>query len=132
MSEYEQFCCGLDVHNDLNSRQKAEVLMEMLPWLQEFAGRRVVIKYGGNAMINDELKKCFAQDMVFLRQVGIYPIVVHGGGPQISAMLQQLGIETEFKEGFRRRNMSRKVLEEILEKMKELGVMITPNETEEY
>ncbi|MBQ1282971.1 MAG: acetylglutamate kinase [Bifidobacteriaceae bacterium] len=101
MSEYEQFCCGLDVHNDLNSRQKAEVLMEMLPWLQEFAGRRVVIKYGGNAMINDELKKCFAQDMVFLRQVGIYPIVVHGGGPQISAMLQQLGIETEFKEGFR-------------------------------
>ena len=61
MSEYEQFCCGLDVHNDLNSRQKAEVLMEMLPWLQEFAGRRVVIKYGGNAMINDELKKCFAQ-----------------------------------------------------------------------
>ena len=97
MSEYEQFCCGLDVHNDLNSRQKAEVLMEMLPWLQEFAGRRVVIKYGGNAMINDELKKCFAQDMVFLRQVGIYPIVVHGGGPQISAMLQQLGIETEFK-----------------------------------
>ena len=80
---------------------KAEVLLEALPWLQEFSGKRVVVKYGGNAMIDETLQAAFAKDMVFLRQCGIEPIVVHGGGPQISQMLARLGIESEFKGGFR-------------------------------
>lgn len=91
----------LDVHNDLRADEKAEVLIEALPWLEEFAGQRVVIKYGGNAMVDEHLKMCFAQDMVFLRQVGMHPVVVHGGGPQISRMLKALGIESEFKGGLR-------------------------------
>lgn len=70
----------LDVHTDLGPDQKAEVLIEALPWLEEFFGKTIVIKYGGNAMVNDHLKECFAEDMVFLRQVGIHPVVVHGGG----------------------------------------------------
>ncbi|GAB3903108.1 acetylglutamate kinase [Kibdelosporangium lantanae] len=84
-----------------NADEKAAVLIEALPWLQEFHGALVVVKYGGNAMVDDELKKAFAQDMVFLRTVGIRPVVVHGGGPQIGAMLNRLGIETEFRGGLR-------------------------------
>ena len=80
---------------------KAEVLIEALPWLQEFHGALVVVKYGGNAMIDDDLKRAFAQDMVFLRTVGIKPVVVHGGGPQIGAMLDRLGIESVFRGGLR-------------------------------
>ena len=91
----------LDVHTDLGPDQKAEVLIEALPWLEEFFGKTIVIKYGGNAMVNDHLKECFAEDMVFLRQVGIHPVVVHGGGPQISQMLKALGIKSEFKGGLR-------------------------------
>ncbi|SKC79808.1 acetylglutamate kinase [Krasilnikoviella flava] len=90
-----------DVVNGLLPEQKAEVLLEALPWLQEFAGALVVVKYGGNAMIDDELKAAFAQDMVFLRQVGLRPVVVHGGGPQINAMLERLGIHSEFRGGLR-------------------------------
>ncbi len=90
-----------DVHTDLRPDQKAEVLIEALPWLEEFSGKTVVIKYGGNAMVHDHLKECFAEDMVFLRQVGIHPVVVHGGGPQISQMLKALGIHSEFKGGLR-------------------------------
>ena len=86
---------------DLNANQKAEVLIEALPWLREFSGALVVVKYGGNAMIDADLKAAFAQDMVFLRQVGLHPVVVHGGGPQISSMLDRLGIESEFKGGLR-------------------------------
>jgi acetylglutamate kinase len=84
-----------------NADLKAAVLIEALPWLQEFNGATVVIKYGGNAMIDDELKRAFAQDMVFLRLAGIKPVVVHGGGPQIGAMLGKLGIESEFRGGLR-------------------------------
>ena len=91
----------LDVHTDLGPDQKAEVLIEALPWLEEVFGKTIVIKYGGNAMVNDHLKECFAEDMVFLRQVGIHPVVVHGGGPQISQMLKALGIHSEFKGGLR-------------------------------
>jgi acetylglutamate kinase len=80
---------------------KAAVLIEALPWLQEFHGATVVIKYGGNAMIDEELKRAFAQDMVFLRLAGIKPVVVLGGGPQIGAMLDKLGIESEFRGGLR-------------------------------
>lgn len=80
---------------------KAEVLVEALPWIQKFAGSTIVIKYGGNAMVNDELRRAFAEDVVFLRHVGVDPVVVHGGGPQISAMLDALGIESEFRGGHR-------------------------------
>ena len=80
---------------------KAEVLVEALPWLQRFHGNIIVVKYGGNAMIDDELKQAFAQDMVFLRLAGLHPVVVHGGGPQISAMLTRLGIPGEFRGGLR-------------------------------
>ncbi len=80
---------------------RAEVLADALPWLQRFAGAVVVVKYGGNAMTDDALKAAFAADMVFLRTVGLRPVVVHGGGPQISAMLARLGIPGEFKGGFR-------------------------------
>ncbi|GAA2234333.1 acetylglutamate kinase [Rarobacter faecitabidus] len=90
-----------DTARDLRPDQKAEVLVQALPWLQQFNGALVVVKYGGNAMVDDELKAAFAQDMVFLRQVGLRPVVVHGGGPQISEMLAKLGIESEFRGGFR-------------------------------
>ena len=81
--------------------QKAAVLAEALPWLQRFHGATVVIKYGGNAMLDDELKCAFAQDMVFLRLAGLRTIVVHGGGPQINAMFERLGIAGEFRGGLR-------------------------------
>ncbi len=81
--------------------QKAAVLAEALPWLQRFHGATVVIKYGGNAMRDDQLKRAFAQDMVFLRLAGLRPIVVHGGGPQINTMLDRLGIAGEFRGGLR-------------------------------
>ncbi|WP_019807359.1 acetylglutamate kinase [Saccharomonospora halophila] len=81
--------------------EKAGVLVEALPWLQRFHGAWVVVKYGGNAMIDDDLKHAFAQDMVFLRLAGLRPVVVHGGGPQITTMLDRLGIDGEFKGGLR-------------------------------
>ena len=80
---------------------RAAVLAEALPWLQHFRNKIVVVKYGGNAMIDDSLKEAFAADMVFLRTVGAKPVVVHGGGPQINEMLGKIGIEGEFKGGFR-------------------------------
>ncbi|HEV2086676.1 MAG TPA: acetylglutamate kinase [Cryptosporangiaceae bacterium] len=80
---------------------KAGTLIEALPWLKRFHGAVVVVKYGGNAMVDDGLKRAFAADMTFLRYAGIKPVVVHGGGPQISAMLGRLGIDTEFLGGFR-------------------------------
>src|SRR5699024_8714611 len=76
--------------------EKAAVLIEALPWIQKFAGTTMVIKYGGNAMISDELREAFVQDMVFLHHCGIHPVVVHGGGPQINEMLDKLDIESEF------------------------------------
>jgi len=85
----------------ITAAQKAGVLAEALPWLQRFHGKVVVVKYGGNAMIDDGLKQAFAQDMVFLRTAGIHPVVVHGGGPQITAMLSRLGLAGEFRGGLR-------------------------------
>jgi acetylglutamate kinase len=81
--------------------EKAAVLAEALPYLQRFNDKVVVIKYGGNAMIDEQLKTAFAQDMVFLRLAGIRPVVVHGGGPQITAMLNRLGLPGEFRGGLR-------------------------------
>lgn len=80
---------------------KAEILIEALPWLQRFSGQIVVIKFGGNAMTSPELVRSFAEDMVYLRYAGLKPVVVHGGGPQISQMLERLGIESEFRGGYR-------------------------------
>ncbi|MEV6070634.1 acetylglutamate kinase [Nocardia sp. NPDC052001] len=85
----------------LSALDKAHVLADALPWLQKFRDKVVVVKYGGNAMIDDELKRAFASDMAFLRTVGVHPVVVHGGGPQISAMLKKLGLQGEFRGGFR-------------------------------
>ena len=86
----------------LSKQDRAHVLAEALPWLQHYRDKIVVVKYGGNAMIDDNLKSAFAADMVFLRTVGAKPVVVHGGGPQITAMLGQLGLDGgEFIGGFR-------------------------------
>src|SRR5207245_790337 len=80
---------------------KAEVLMEALPYFQRFYGKTFVIKYGGHAMTDEELKESFAQDIVLLKFVGINPVIVHGGGPQIGQLLAQLGIESQFIRGMR-------------------------------
>lgn len=86
---------------DITNHDRATVLAEALPWLKHYRDKIVVVKYGGNAMVDDKLKEAFAADMVFLRTVGCKPVVVHGGGPQINEMLGKLGIEGEFKGGFR-------------------------------
>ena len=83
------------------STHPAETLAGALPWLMKYHGKVVVVKYGGNAMIDDDLKKAFAEDIAFLRFAGFKPVVVHGGGPQISRMLDKLGIKSEFKGGLR-------------------------------
>jgi acetylglutamate kinase len=80
---------------------KAATLIEALPWLKQFHDQIIVVKFGGNAMVSEELQRAFAEDMVYLRYAGIRPVVVHGGGPQISAMLARLGIESEFRGGYR-------------------------------
>jgi len=80
---------------------KAQTLVEALPWLEQFRGALVVVKYGGNAMVDDSLKAAFAQDVAFLRYAGLRPVVVHGGGPQIAAMLDRLGLQSEFRGGLR-------------------------------
>ncbi len=91
----------MSVVHSLSALDKAHVLADALPWLQKFRDKIVVVKYGGNAMVDDELKAAFAADMAFLRTVGVHPVVVHGGGPQINAMLKRLGMEGEFRGGFR-------------------------------
>ncbi len=85
----------------LAALRKAATLTEALPWLEEFHGATIVIKYGGNAMTDAKLREAFAEDIVFLRYAGLRPVVVHGGGPQISDMLGRLGIGTEFRGGLR-------------------------------
>jgi acetylglutamate kinase len=80
---------------------KAETLTEALPYMQRYAGKTFVVKYGGHAMGDPELARDFAEDVVLLKAVGINPVVVHGGGPQIGAMLKQLGVETQFVDGLR-------------------------------
>jgi acetylglutamate kinase len=80
---------------------RASVLVEALPYIQAFAGRTVVLKFGGSAMADPTLAQSFAADVVLLRAIGLQPVVVHGGGPQIGALLTQLGMETEFRDGLR-------------------------------
>jgi len=81
--------------------EKAQILANALPWLKKYHGRIIVVKYGGNAMTDARLKTAFAEDIAFLRFAGFKPVVVHGGGPQISSMLDKLGIESEFRGGLR-------------------------------
>ncbi len=81
--------------------EKVNTLVESFPYIQEFYGKTIVIKYGGNAMIDDDLKKSFAFDMVLLKHVGIDPVIVHGGGPQIGEHLKQIGAESKFVDGLR-------------------------------
>lgn len=85
----------------MTPQEKAAVLVEALPWLEKFHGATVVVKFGGNAMVDDDLMRAFADDIAFLRIAGIRPVVVHGGGPQISAELKARGIASEFRGGFR-------------------------------
>lgn len=80
---------------------EAETLSQALPYMQRYAGRTVVIKYGGNAMGDDSLGKAFCQDIALLKQSGVHPVVVHGGGPQIGSMLERMNIKSEFKDGLR-------------------------------
>ncbi|WP_378954980.1 acetylglutamate kinase [Pelosinus sp. sgz500959] len=84
-----------------NPLETAAVLIETLPYMQQFAGKTVVIKYGGNAMVNNELKQSVIQDITLLKYVGMRPVVVHGGGPEITKTLKQLGKETTFVSGLR-------------------------------
>jgi len=87
--------------SEASAHEKAQVLIDSLPWLKRFHGETIVVKFGGNAMVSPELQRAFAEDMVYLRYAGIKPVVVHGGGPQISSMLSRLGIESEFRGGYR-------------------------------
>lgn len=80
---------------------KAATLIESLTWLKKFNDQIIVVKFGGNAMVSEALTRAFAEDMVYLRTVGIKPVVVHGGGPQITKMLERLGIQSEFRGGYR-------------------------------
>ena len=84
-----------------NAKNIAKVLTESLPYIQKFTGRTVVVKYGGNAMVDEKLKQSFARDIVLMKLVGINPIVVHGGGPQIGSLLNRLNIESSFVDGLR-------------------------------
>jgi len=84
-----------------DAQQTARILNEALPYLQRYSGQTVVIKYGGNAMTDERLKRSFAQNVVMMKQVGINPVVVHGGGPQIGSMLERLSIKSEFIDGMR-------------------------------
>ncbi len=81
--------------------EKASILMEALPYITEFRGKTFVIKYGGNAMVNEELKAAFAQDILMLKYLGINPVIVHGGGPQIGSYLKRMGLESKFVGGLR-------------------------------
>ena len=80
---------------------KANVLVEALPWIRKFYGKTIVIKYGGNAMVEEHLKEGFARDVILMKYIGLNPVVVHGGGPQIGKVLEAMGIETRFVQGMR-------------------------------
>jgi len=87
---------------DMTDRiQQANLLVEALPYIQQFSGKIIVVKYGGHAMLDDTLRSSFARDIVLLKYVGMHPIVVHGGGPQIGATMQRMGIESTFVDGLR-------------------------------
>lgn len=84
-----------------SEHEKARLLIEALPYIREFFGKTIVIKYGGHAMVDEDLKRTFALNVILLKYVGINPVIVHGGGPQIGQMLDQLGIACQFRQGLR-------------------------------
>jgi acetylglutamate kinase len=88
-------------NTEKSSQMTAKILIEALPYIKQFHGKTIVIKYGGNAMVDDDLKSSFARDVVLLKLVGMNPVVVHGGGPQISSTLDKLGIQSDFIDGLR-------------------------------
>ena len=92
---------AIDPTVDFSPERRAAVLVETLPYIQRFAGSVIVVKFGGNAMIDDQLAAQFAEDVVLMHSVGIRPVVVHGGGPQIGALMDRLGIQSEFRDGLR-------------------------------
>jgi len=85
----------------IKAQKTVNILIEALPYIQKYAGKTIVIKYGGNAMIDEQLKQSFSQDIVLLKQIGINPVVIHGGGPQIGEVLKQIGKESHFINGMR-------------------------------
>jgi acetylglutamate kinase len=101
MSDFTTTEVGKSADEWKQATQKAATLAEALPWLKRYHGKIIVVKYGGNAMTDERLKRAFAEDVVFLRYAGFHPVVVHGGGPQINRMLERLGIESEFRGGLR-------------------------------
>jgi len=100
-SSLDQAATNLAATTSDSTQQVAKILIEALPYIQRFHGKTIVIKYGGNAMIDDALKESFARDVVLLKVVGMNPVVVHGGGPQISGTLDRVGKQTEFIDGLR-------------------------------
>ena len=92
---------AMDLTVDFSPERRAAVLVETLPYIQQFAGSVIVVKFGGNAMVDDQLAAQFAEDVVLMHSVGIRPVVVHGGGPQIGALMDRLGIQSEFRDGLR-------------------------------
>ena len=92
---------AMDPTVDFSPERRAAVLVETLPYIQQFAGSVIVVKFGGNAMVDDQLAAQFAEDVVLMHSVGIRPVVVHGGGPQIGALMDRLGIQSEFRDGLR-------------------------------
>src|SRR3954468_10064709 len=87
--------------NEPSAEQRAKILAEALPYIRRFYGKTIVVKYGGNAMTDERLKASFAHDVVLLKLVGMNPVVVHGGGPQIEQLLTRLGKKGEFVQGMR-------------------------------
>ena len=85
----------------LTALEKAGILIEALPYIKKFHGKTIVIKYGGHAMLNDELKEAVMQDVILMKLVGMHPVLVHGGGPEINEMLQRVGIKSSFVQGLR-------------------------------
>jgi len=85
----------------IKAKKTVNILIEALPYIQKYAGKTIVIKYGGNAMVDEKLKQSFSQDIVLLKQIGINPVIVHGGGPQIGGLLQKIGKESHFINGMR-------------------------------
>ena len=87
--------------NMAKSVERADILLEALPYIRRFYGKTVVIKYGGHAMVDRDLKDSFARDVVMMKYIGIHPVVVHGGGPQIGSFLKKLGKDSQFIQGMR-------------------------------
>ena len=89
------------MHDLKQSMERADILLEALPYIRRFYGKTVVIKYGGHAMVDEELKNLFARDIVMMKYIGINPVVVHGGGPQIGSFLKKIGRDSQFIQGMR-------------------------------